>query len=223
MRRRLCILLATAIIAAYLTVSRGRWFDDLERDLEIGASALYSNPLDVSTAQDINWLIPNVPWVYERSEARLSLVVDRASCGSTVQFDRSSPSLRIKVHALGKPESGGEFDRLIHNWYFRTDDPLAPDSRMWRTSSTTDIEYGLAGLSTYPFETLEVSISVVTPDPALASCRPRLKLVGENDYAVAHHLPPLRLLRDIGIGFCAVALIYLSRLAWKKPESKTLA
>jgi hypothetical protein len=215
MRRRVLVVAAAAIIALYVLATRPAWFDGLEREVEVGAAPIYSDVVDVSEAHEFIWRIPRVPWTHQRTESRLSMEVDWRACRVTSSTP-SATTLRVRVKALAHPESGGEFDRLVHNWYYRTDDPLAPDARMWRTFSAESTEYGLAGVLTYPWEDLSITLAIVNPDPQLSSCRPRLKLVGEHDYAVAHHLPQLRLLRDAGIALCMGCVLYLTAVGWKQ-------
>jgi hypothetical protein len=215
MLRRVFVAAAVLVIGGYLLLSRPIWLAELERQVEIGRDPLYSDLIDLSRAQDFDWQIPTVPWSQWLTDARLSLEVDSAGCKGAAS-DTGESVLRIKVQATGLPDSGGEYDRLVRNWYYQTDEPFEPGVRMWRSRSSNGDDYGLAGVITYPFEKLSVTLKVLTPDPRLASCRARMKLVGEHDYAVEHHLPPLRLLRDAGIGLSLVCLSYLGVLAWRR-------
>ena len=67
----------------------------------------------------------------------------------------------------------------------------------------------------YPAEAVFTVVTVTTADPLLDRGNPRLKLVGEHDYAVLGHLPELRALRDGGMAVSLLLLIGLVTLAWR--------
>src|SRR2546430_9953835 len=101
-------------------------------------------------------------------------------------------ALKLKVDAYaityeptgpGRRMDGFQAPRLIRDGYFRTDEPLTPDARIWESWGES-IELGLGGLHRYPFEDTYVVIEIIQPDPILAKANPRLEIFGEHDYAI---------------------------------------
>jgi hypothetical protein len=215
MIRKLFSMIALVIVAGYLLGGRGQWFADVERDARVGGEAVFSEQLDLSTSGTRVWNVPRDDWSFEEGEAQLSLVIDRVPGLSAEILNRNTLPLRMRVSAYGITESGEQFDRLIRNWYFKTDEPLGPDVRLWSFYSLDEVEHGLAGLLIYPYENTVVSIEIKNPDPMLEVGRPRLKLVGKYDYAVYEHLPILRLVRDGGLAISVMMLLGLVVLAWR--------
>lgn len=218
--RRLLSVLAVAVIAFYLWIGRGQWFADLERQASIGSVPLYSDVLDVSRTGRTEWKIPREEWSYDKGVAKLSLVFSNVPGLPSESRDRSKVALRLKVSADGITEQGKSFDRLVRNWYFTTDEPFDPRASLWSSGGGSSIEYGLAGVILYPFESTLVTIDVTAADPSLSVGRPRLKLVGDYDYAAHEHLPFLRRLRDGGLAVCLVLVIALAALASFPPKSR---
>lgn len=212
---RLLVIAGFAAIVLVLLESRGQWFSDLERQARVGREAIFSDVIDVGSPGTFTWEVPRKNWPYEEGEAELGLVVRWANCADPAAASKHEPNLHVRVAAVGRPDSGGEYDRVVRNWYFRKEDPFAPDAGVWRSFSADDAEYGLAGIAIYPFEKTEITVTVTHPDPVLATCKPRLKLVGKHDYAVYGHLPLLRLLRDSAIGVAIAAALGLAALAWR--------
>lgn len=143
--------------------------------------------------------MPREGWAYQELEARLSLVLDCVRDLPNEVTQRSKIPLRVRIAAHGTTKSRGRYDRLIRNWYFTTDEPCSPGANLWSAFGFNEIEHGLAGVLIYPYEQTIVSIDVTTPDTSLSASRPRLKLVGEHDYAIYEHLPFLRTVRDVGL------------------------
>jgi hypothetical protein len=213
--RRVFIISAVLVIGVFLGVSRAQWFAWLEHEAKVGRDSVSSDAVDVSIPGKFTWEVPRKSWGYREGEAMLSLHVDWATCPEARARELSNRKLRVRVEALGSPESGRQYDRIVHNWYYQTDDPLAPDARMWMSRSANDAEYGLAAINIYPFEATTITLSVTSPDPVLSVCKPHLRLVGTHDYAVFEHLPLLHLLRDGGIAMTFAAAVGLGMLAWR--------
>lgn len=211
--RRLLSVLAVVVVSIYLWIGRGEWIADLERQAQIGSKPLYSDVLDVSRIGRTVWKIPREEWLYREGEAKLSLLLSEDPALPIDAADRSRLALRLKISVAGISERGDSFDRLVRNWYYTTDEPFDPRARLWSSVGGSEIEHGLAGVILYPFEATVVTIDVTTADARLAQGRPRLKLVGDYDYAVYEHIPFLRLIRDGGLVICLSLVVALAILA----------
>lgn len=205
--RRFAVVGALIVIGA-LFVARRSMLAPLEHQAALSKSALRM-PVDVGSARTITWDIPKDKWQFEQGEAKLSLLVNRGP-GQPCDVKGKSP-LKLLVAASGMPDSGQQYDRLIRNWYYTTNEPLGPKAQLWEFYGRKEAEYGLGGVAIYPFEKLKVSVDVQVPDASLTACSPRLQLVPSVDYAVAEHLPFLRVARDVALGLCALVVI---ALAW---------
>ena len=215
MLRRVMIVVAAAIAAGTIWLSRGCWLAALERDARIGKEFILSDPIDVSHKGSFTWSIPRATWSYEEGSASLELYCRRPVKESRALPHRGDLQLRIVVQAYGETDSGGRYDRLIRNWYYKSDDPLAPDAGLCESFSRDEVEFCLGGVSIYPFEKTTVTVEVTSPDPSLAAFEPRLRLVGDHDYAVYEHLPFLRTLRDTGLVLSSAMVLMLAAIAWR--------
>ncbi len=217
MLRKIFSVSAIVFIFGYLWIGRGHWYSELERQAAVGDDPLYSEVLDLSQTGKTNWRIPKNGWSYTRGEAKLSLIFDKAPGLPPDARDRSKIALRLTVSSNGIDKHGISTDRLIRNWYYTTSEPFDPRAKLWSSGDSGTIEHGLAGIIIYPFEETIVTIDVTTPDGSLLIGKPRLKLVGEFDYAVYGVLPLLRFLRDAGL---IVACILVLCLAYMSLRSK---
>jgi len=218
--RKVYCLAAIVLIGAYLVVGRTFWFAELERQARIGSDPVFSPRLHLARPGQITWKVPRETWGYEQGDAKLSLVLDRVAGLPHSLADRSNLQLRLRVEAYAIPEGGARADRLTRNWYYTTDEPFSEEARLWSSFGGDEIEYGLAGLRVYPLETVFTVVTVTTADPILDKGNPRLKLVGEHDYAVFEHVPMLRALRDGGMVVSLLLLIGLVLLAWRGRTSE---
>jgi hypothetical protein len=218
------VVLSAFAVLGYLFLTRAFWFSDLERQARVGEDRL-SKPIDISHVDRVVWEIPARNWKYN-GECHVALVLDRRDDIPFDAYRKESMTLRVKVDAYAitnEPAAGGnvihgsqQLPRLIRNWYFRTDEPLSPDARIWESSGDASIEFGLCGLHRYHFEDSYVVIEVTRPDRVLAQANPRLQIFGEHDYAVYEHLPMLRVVRDSILVLLAVCTIVLACGALKK-------
>jgi hypothetical protein len=212
MRKAYC-LFTVAFVGIYLVTGRNLWFAELERQARIGSHPVFSPVVNLDQTGEFVWKVPREQWQFETSDAQLSLVLDRTSTFQNLP-DRSTLKLRATIAAYTVSQGGDRNDCLIRNWYYTTE-PFSPGAQLWTSFGSEGIEYGLAGIHVYPSEDLFVSITVTTPQPDLQSGNPRLKLVGEHDYAVFEHLPVLRLFRDGGLALSLLLLVGLTFLAWR--------
>jgi len=88
-------------------------------------------------------------------------------------------------------------------------------TRLCESFGRDEVEFCLGGVSIYPFEKTTVTVEVTSPDPSLAAFEPRLRLVGDHDYAVYEHLPFLRALRDTGLALSSTMVLVLAAIAWR--------
>jgi hypothetical protein len=158
---------------------------------------------------------------------QVSLILDRIPAVPLAAYRKESMALKVRASAYGiiyaSSESGRierfRADRLIKNSNFSTDMPLSTDSRLWESWGTSSVELGLAGVQRYPSEDTLITIEVLMADPILAAAKPRLQIVGEHDYAVAHHLRLLRIIRDFVLLCVMSCLIGISWQALGRTSS----
>ena len=215
MRRQVLIVVAMTIAVGTTWLSRGYWLAAMERDARIGQEFILSDPIDVSHKGSFTWAIPRTTWPYSEGSASLELLCRRPAGGSRAIPHRGDLQLRIAVQAYGEPDSGGRYDRLIRNWYYKSDDPLAPDARLCESFGRDEVKFCLGGVSIYPLEKTTITVEVTSPDPSLLAWEPRLRLVGDHDYAVYEHLPFLRVVRDTGLALSSTMVLVLAALAWR--------
>jgi hypothetical protein len=213
MHRILCFI-ALLVIAAYLVALRSDWFTEAARS-PVGRNPLYSEPLDLRKPQTFTWTVPKDRWSYRSGKAQLSLALNVFLMREMPQ-DRSQVELRIQVSAFGVRPDGSREDRLVRDSYYCTDEPFSNKGRsLWETWGYGRVGYGLGAVPVKQDEDTEIDIHVTTPDPLLALGNPRLKLVGEHDYA---GLPWqwffLLCLRDGGLAVSLILLASLFLLAW---------
>jgi hypothetical protein len=220
MRKTVCVL-AIILVGTYLIVGRNFLFAELERQAEVGSHSVISPRLNLSKEGQFVWKVPREKWRYEEGDSQLSLLLDRSPGLPENSADRSTMGLRLKVEAYAVPQGGKRTDRLIRNWYYSTDEPFSPGARLWAAYGDKGIEYGLGGVRVYPSEDVYVVMNVTVPSPELQMANPRLKLVGEHDYAIFEHLPFLRAIRDVGLAVSLLLLVTIVSLAWRGPGTRT--
>ena len=214
MNRRVLIIFGFVILLLNLWFGKKYWFYDLEKQASIGRDAVYSEPLDLSRTGTYTWAVPKAGWSFREGESKLSLLIANKAGLPEDRKSRSTLPLRIKVSAQGKGDHGEVFDRLVRNWYYTTDKPFDDAAKLWLSIGGSEIEYGLAGVCIYPFESTLVTIDVDAPDAKLSNGNTRLKLVGNYDYAVNEALPFLRAFKEVCFIVSIVMLVAISYLAW---------
>jgi len=214
--QRVFLVIAFAFLVFTLWFGRSQWFSNLENQAKIGKDALFSESLDLSRVGNTTWNVPRGAWSFEEGETSLSLLLTKPHGLRSGGGNRSTIPLRLTVSARGVDKQGKSHDRLVQNWYFTTNEPFDPAAKLWSSFGGDEIEYGLAGVNIYPFETTQISVEVTTPDPSLSNENPRLKLVGKHDSAVYEVLPLLRLFRDLCLIISTGLVLILSYLVWRK-------
>ncbi len=218
--RRVFVVVGALLLVGLLIFTRATILAPLEKQVSLGRETLLSNPLDLASSHLITWDVPVERWRYREGEAKLSLLVNRSAV-ALCDVKANSP-LRVRVSAIGRLESGLQYDRFVRNWYYTTNEPLSPGAKLWESGTAERLEYGLGAIAIYPFERLRISLDVFTPAPQLAVCNPRLQLVPNIDYAIAEHLPLLRVARDTGLAVAWTIVAGLAWLAWgrsRRPEA----
>ncbi|HTM56436.1 MAG TPA: hypothetical protein VL175_20560 [Pirellulales bacterium] len=217
--KKLLVVLGAALLLIYLLASRSLWLADLERRVLIGTHRL-SKEIDVSQPRATEWKISADDWPYE-GEVRVSLILDDLSTIPRDSYEKKSMKLQIKMDAYaitfeptgkGTRVEGLRADRLIRNWYYRTDIPLSPEARIWEGVGGSRHEFGLAGVQRYPWEDTYIVVQIIQGDPVLAAAKPRLEVSGAYDYAVFSHIWPLRIIRDgtlLVLALCVLGLAYV--------------
>lgn len=200
----------STFIALYLFASRPFWFSDLERQINIGKDYIISETLDISRVNTFQWVIPREKWHYKEGKACLNIIFDRRDDIPIDSFQKEITPLRMKIAAYGVLENNEKINRLIKNWYYLSDEPFSPGSKMGESYGAKTIEYLLAGIDIYPFEKTIIEVKVLAPDEKLAKANPRLQMTGEHDYAVFEHIVVLRIIRDGGLFISLIALSFLT-------------
>src|SRR5262249_2650848 len=90
---------------------------------------------------------------------------------------------------------------------------------LWQVYGYGWHEYGLGAVEVRPDEDLIIEITVTTPDPQLARGNPRLKLVGDHDFAgLGLQYFVIATLRDSGLVLSLILLVGLVCLAWARRD-----
>lgn len=216
--QRLAVAISAIALLGCLLTSRRLWLADLENHIQIGNDRL-TRQIDIGQPQTITWKIAGDDWDYT-GEVHIGLVLDEVNGLPRDAYSKDSMKLKLKVNAYaityepaanGRRIDGFRADRLIRNWYFKTDRPLSPGARLWESGNGERHEFGLCGLQRYPWEDTYVVVEVEEADPNLQQARPRLEVTGKYDYAVYEHIATLRTIRDFVLtllGLCVVGLSY---------------
>ena len=145
--RRFFVAVGALFVVGVLFLARRSALAPLEQQASLGKDVLLGSPLDLGSAHAITWDVPVGRWAApERARPKLSLLVDRLP-GGACDVKGASP-LRVRVSALGLLDSGEQYDRLIRNWYYTTDEPFVGTAKLWEAGGPKHKEFGL-GASLY--------------------------------------------------------------------------
>jgi hypothetical protein len=224
-RKAYCIL-APLAVAIYLCALQWDWLTRAELSVP-GRRPVFSDQLDLRKPGEFVWDVPAEAQEFIAGEARLSLALNLGTLYE-VPKGREGVFLRARVKAEGTAPGGAREDRLVRDWYFKTDEPFSSEGRsLWESFGLGRLEYGLAGVRVVPGESLRITLSILTPDGRLAAGSPRLKLVVRHDGAGKAKLSAiLDLLRQSGHDFCIVCValtLGLAVLAWPRGAAQALA
>jgi hypothetical protein len=180
MKRFFCII-ATSLIFFYLLASKMDWFTELARS-SVARNPVFSEPINLTERKTFFWEVPTKRIITRNGQAHLYLVLNTLLL-TEIPYDRSQVELKAKVSAHGRRLGGKRQNRLIINERFNTDEPFKKDGGFGESHGGGRIDYALAAIDVREGEVLTIELSITTPDPKLASGNPRLKLVGEHDFA----------------------------------------
>jgi hypothetical protein len=212
--RKIISVVALLWLIGYVLVARNLALAPFEQQSRIGHDSLFFDDIDLSKQGTIIWNIPRDKWTYKEGDAILSLVVNNSRNLPSQMRDGST--LRVKIAAEGILDNGEKNNRLIRNWYYTTDQPFTDNPKLCESGNSDSREYGLAGISVYPFERLKISVQVLNGYAELQQLKPRLKLVGDTDYAIDEHLPFLRTIRDAEFVVSLIAALVLFVNSWRR-------
>lgn len=212
--RRLLIGFAIVVNLAVLATSRPHWFSELNDHVVRAESPLYSELLDLSTAEDFNWRVPEYELpAPDYADLFLELVrtPGMPQYGYWHSFD-----LLVQVEAKGESESYVVADRSVRSYLDATSE------RPFKSTHWTGgrAAYRLGKIAVLPRETLTIKLSVLRPDPALAKAEARLKLLPEHDPVVRGHILAFWMFRDGCLLLAVVAVFYLGVRSWKETQQE---
>jgi hypothetical protein len=212
---RFSIILAAVIIALYVFIGRTHWFSEAEHAFLTGTHPLYSDVLDLTSPSTFTWQVPRDGWISESGDAQISLVLERQPGDDASLFRPEHSPVHLRIGAFGLTRDQRRIDRLVQNWYYTSDEPISPGHRLGSSWGGERVEFILGAASLHHFEDLIIELEVLTGDGFLAEKRPRLKIVGEHDYAIMGHMSVLRLFRDGGILLIFLLLSIIVVIHWR--------
>ena len=201
------------LIASYLVVGRNYMLDSIERHLSISNDVIYSTDIDLRETKTYSWRVKKEDWSYTNGVAQLFLVFNRITDGTNSEYWKKPFQLKVKINAYAETDNNVKAFRLIKNYFYPTDEPMAKETKLWSGWSDEKLEYPLGSLMRFPMEDLIIELTVQVPDPILSKATPRMKLVGDYDPAVLGLVPFAKLLRDIGLIGCLIGLLFITRRA----------
>lgn len=219
MRRAFC-LVAPLLVISYLYAQWSDWFSRIELDT-VWKRPIISDPINLEKKGPIEWLVPKEDWIVKEGEADLALSLNLYTIpvipAEPYQFD-----LRIKVRAQGRVPGGEWQDRLVRDWYFKTDEPFSKEgTAYWSSYGQGRLEYGLGRVRIVAEEELRIIIDVLVQDDYFRWAMPRLKLVGKHDGAESGPTMIFRgMLRGGGYWASICLVIFLAWFSWPlKPKT----
>jgi hypothetical protein len=217
MRKALC-LLAAIIVTAYLYALWSDWFT--EADLSwVGKRPFFSERLDLSKPGPIVWSVPKEKWGFTQGKAQLALSLNLNTLRE-IPSSREQVELRVKIRAEGRQPGGAWQDRLIRDWYYTTDEPF-PGTGLGESYGLGRLEYVLAAVQVVADEALLITVDVQVPDGHLMTGNPRLKIIGDHDYAAfGPHMAILFALREGGF-WLSVGLVFVLAVLALRPLQRS--
>jgi len=200
-------------------MARNGTYSKASRELRVAGNKYETNKIDISKINTFIWTITKDEWEHE-GDAQLSILFQIRKDLPREKYQRENVSLRVKVRAYATPSNadprdwpaGAEYDRVIRDWYYNTDDPLSKNSSIWRRSGGDRSEFGLAGISCRPYETLTIEVAVTSPDPILADSNPKLKIVGSHPSSMIPQILIARFIDIVGLTISILLLLLMNLL-----------
>lgn len=211
--KKYLIIFCSLIIAIYMLIGWNYILRDFEKDVKTSKNALYSQNIDLDHVHTFSWKIKNDDWGYRNGIAKIFLVFNRSQNEGNDEYWKKTFPLKVKVDAYAETENNVKATRLIKNYFFPSDEPIAKEAKLWAGWSDEKLEYPLGCVMRFPKEDLTVELTVQASAPLLNKANPRLKIVGDYDPAILGFAPFARLLRDISLLACLLGLIFITRRA----------
>ncbi len=220
---RASVVISALLLGGLLLLGRQVTLTDLQRHVDIANDAIFSDYLDLSKTGVFHWRIKQYQWRYAEGLARLSLIFDRNPSPGEEPFYKKEFSLKMSVSAKAlatmgpwQNSKGLVAERLVLTAFHPTNQPMENKSNLWSGWHNEHMEYSLGTIARFPYEHLDISVTILSPDSILAAANPRLKIVGQYDGSVPGHLPLLLLIRDALIVAGLLGLAWIAILAWKR-------
>ena len=129
-------------------------------------------------------------------------------------------SLKLKIDAYAKTKNGVHAPRLVINYFYPTNEPMADTNKLWAGWPDERMEYLLGKSICFPKEELYIQLNIEETDSFLSKAKPRLKIVGDYDPAVLGHITMARTVRNSFVIISLIALIYLTIQAIRLDRKK---
>lgn len=197
-----------------MLAGRNYMFSDFEKAVKISKNSRYSSKIDLGYLHAFSWKIKNDDWDYQDGTAKIFLVFNRSKNEGNDEYWKKTFPLKVKVDAYAETENNVKANRLIKNYFFPSDEPMAKEAKLWSGWSDEKLEYPLGSVMRFPKEDLTIELTVQEPDTILNKANPRLKIVGDYDPAILGFAPFAKLLRDISLIACLLGLFFITRRAW---------
>nr|WP_319393637.1 hypothetical protein [uncultured Desulfobacter sp.] len=210
MLKKILIGLATVCLIGYIVLSRTFWFSELEKHADIAKNFYYSPIIDLSKTGTFTWHVNRQSWKYNGHFARIFLICERSSGMPGENFWSKGYSLKLKIDAYAETENHIRSPRLVINYFFPTDEPMAATNKLWAGWPDERMEYLLGEVTCFQKEELYIHLNIKNPDSFLSKANPRLKIVGDYDPAVMGHIVMARTLRSSFVIICLIALAFLT-------------
>ncbi len=191
-------------------MSRTFWFSELEKHADIAKVTHYSSIIDLSMVGTFTWHVNREFLNYPGHIARISLTCENSPEMTGEDFWSRDYFLKLKIDAYAKTENSIQAPRLVLNYFFPTNEPMAATNKLWAGWPNERMEYLLGEVIYFPKEELYIHLNIEVPDSFLSKARPRLKIVGEYDPAALGHIGIARILRNSFVILGLIALLFLT-------------
>jgi hypothetical protein len=175
--------------------------------------------VDLSRSNVFEWKIDSSRLVHFNGEAMVVLHLNRMNLRE-VPESRNKVALRLKIEAFGLARDGTVHNRLISNWYYKTNEPFGPNVTLGTSTGLGSLEYTLGGIKIGINEDIVIRITIQEPDLMLMTGRPRLKLWtthGPGEFQLNNCLAFL-----MEFGIFLIIIFFLISQVWLVCRSKKL-
>ncbi|MFC1735572.1 hypothetical protein ACFL1X_05605 [Candidatus Hydrogenedentota bacterium] len=190
-----------------------------ERAAWLGSQELFSPIVNLGEKGACTWEVPRQEWRLRKGEGDFSLAFSDPE--RSVDRNKTETPLRVRVDAYTY-ENEERATRLVKDSYFTSDEPFSPEVRIWESYGGDHFEWGLGRTTVNPEEPLFIELAVLEPDKGLADGETRLKIVSKHDYAIHHHLWPIRIVHSFIALVCLVFAVKLLLPRSKAADAPTV-